>query len=193
MTRTILVVSGGFADPLAWPGLPRPDAERIRACFSADLQELAGRSSATLVQMVAVPTPATLITAALTAGPVVLLSADAPHVPLWRLNDAFTRLADGADVVLGPTDDGSWYLIGLRTAHAELLAALPPPGAALAPTIAAARIQQRHLVFLPPWYRIADLADLEHFGADVRTMPIDTAPHTRALLHHSSHARAVGG
>jgi glycosyltransferase A (GT-A) superfamily protein (DUF2064 family) len=192
MTRTILIVTGAQMEPAAWPGLYGADRELLQQSFCADLAELAQRLPASRVQITAAPAPE-VIRAALAHGPLVLVTADVPHLPLWRLHDAFTRLADGADMVLGPTDDGSWYLIGLHSADAELIAALPQPGAPSAALIAAARLQQRHLVCLPPWYRIADLVALERLGDDLRTMPVDTAPRTRTLLLHPTQARAVGG
>jgi hypothetical protein len=191
MTRTMLILSGDCADPTAWPGLPHADVERIRHTFCADLCDLAGRIPASRVQIVSDPLPPAALSAALVAGPLLILSGDTPHLPLWRLHDAFTRLADGADLVAGPTDDGSWYLIGLRVATPELRAALPQPGAPLAPLIAAAHLQQQHLVLLPQWYRIADLTALEQLGADLRTMPDGTAHHTRMLLQPTQ-ARAIG-
>lgn len=191
MTRTIMIVTGSAAPAVVWPGVSAMDAERLRQSFCADLAELARRLPASTVHIVPTPEPE-LIRAALAQGPLVLLAADAPHLPLWRLHDAFTRLADGADPALGPTEDGSWYLIGLGAADAELLAALPQPGAPLAPLIAVARIQQRHPVLLPPWYRIVDLAALARLSDDLRTMPFDTAPRTRTLLLHPAQVRAVG-
>jgi rSAM/selenodomain-associated transferase 1 len=44
----------------------------------------------------------------------VLIAADAPHMPSARLSEAFAAL-HSHDVVLGPTHDGGYYLVGLRT------------------------------------------------------------------------------
>ena len=45
---------------------------------------------------------------------VVLIGSDIPHVPLVALEDAFRCLAAGSRLVLGPADDGGYYLIGAR-------------------------------------------------------------------------------
>ncbi len=193
MTCTILIVTGGLEYPTAWPGLFGADAELLQESFCADLVDLAHCIADCTVLTTSAPVPLSLISTALAIGPLVIVAAEVPHLPLWRLHDAFTRLEDGADIVLGPTNDSSWYLTGLRTATAELIAALPQPGTPLAPMITAARIQQLHLVMLPPWYRIAGLADLEQLGEDLRTMPVDTAPSTRTLLLQPTQARVVGG
>jgi len=47
--------------------------------------------------------------------PVVLLGADAPHLDIALVRAAGTLLARGdAEFVLGPADDGGYYLLGLR-------------------------------------------------------------------------------
>ena len=45
--------------------------------------------------------------------PVLALNADSPHLPAARLDRAFACLED-TDVVIGPSDDGGYYLVGLR-------------------------------------------------------------------------------
>ncbi|HEX5692854.1 MAG TPA: TIGR04282 family arsenosugar biosynthesis glycosyltransferase, partial [Roseiflexaceae bacterium] len=55
----------------------------------------------------------------------VLIGSDIPHMPAGFLRRAFAHLDDGADVVLGPAEDGGYYLIGLRTRQARLLCDVP--------------------------------------------------------------------
>jgi uncharacterized protein len=45
---------------------------------------------------------------------VAALGSDHPTLPLEMVHDAFERLEAGADVVLGPAEDGGYYLIALR-------------------------------------------------------------------------------
>jgi rSAM/selenodomain-associated transferase 1 len=47
---------------------------------------------------------------------VAALGSDHPTLPLEIVHEAFTRLEAGADVVLGPAEDGGYYLIALRAA-----------------------------------------------------------------------------
>jgi rSAM/selenodomain-associated transferase 1 len=55
------------------------------------------------------------------AGPVLLIGMDTPQVTPRLLDDASARLsAPGVDAVLGPADDGGYWVIGFRT---------PPAGA----------------------------------------------------------------
>lgn len=47
----------------------------------------------------------------------VIVGSDCPDLNTEILNQAYTALADGQDAVLGPCEDGGYYLIGSR--HAE--------------------------------------------------------------------------
>lgn len=47
------------------------------------------------------------------AGAVAALGSDHPTVPVARVREAFRRVEAGADVVLGPSRDGGYYLIAL--------------------------------------------------------------------------------
>jgi rSAM/selenodomain-associated transferase 1 len=47
-------------------------------------------------------------------GPVIALGADMPHVARREIERAGRALAREADVVLGPADDGGYYLLGVR-------------------------------------------------------------------------------
>ena len=50
---------------------------------------------------------------------VVAIDSDSPQLPPETLEKAF-QLLDGADVVVGPTTDGGYYLVGSKTVQAEL-------------------------------------------------------------------------
>jgi uncharacterized protein len=58
----------------------------------------------------------TLAAAAAEVPMVAALGSDHPTLPLEVVHDAFERLEAGADVVLGPAEDGGYYLIALRAA-----------------------------------------------------------------------------
>jgi uncharacterized protein len=45
---------------------------------------------------------------------VAALGSDHPTLPVARIEEAFARVERGADVVLGPADDGGYYLIALQ-------------------------------------------------------------------------------
>jgi hypothetical protein len=55
-----------------------------------------------------------LSAAAAEAGAVAALGSDHPTLPLELVHRAFETVEAGADVVLGPAEDGGYYLIALR-------------------------------------------------------------------------------
>ncbi len=125
-------------------------------------------------------------------GPAVLLGGNLPHLPPWRLRDAATHLQGGADLVLGPSDSGSWYLLGLRAGAAGLLDVMPASGAPLA-SLAADSTMGHVVHLLPPWFGVDTVADLAALADALRTMPAGVAPNTRALIEAAQASRAVGG
>lgn len=44
----------------------------------------------------------------------VLIGSDVPHLPSSFLDEAVARLEAGADIVLGPSADGGYYLVAMR-------------------------------------------------------------------------------
>jgi glycosyltransferase A (GT-A) superfamily protein (DUF2064 family) len=64
-------------------------------------------------------------------------------------------------VILGPADDGGYYLIGARSPHAELFADIAWSTASVADeTRARARSLDLEVFELPSWYDVDDGADL---------------------------------
>ena len=57
---------------------------------------------------------------------VVLIGSDAPHLPGHIYQDAFAALESGtSDVVVGPSEDGGYYLIGMRNRTLPVFDAMP--------------------------------------------------------------------
>jgi len=50
----------------------------------------------------------------------VLIGSDLPHLPPERLEEALAALRCGAGLAIGPSEDGGYYLVGLKELHAEL-------------------------------------------------------------------------
>lgn len=59
--------------------------------------------------------------------PVAALGSDHPTVPVDAVEEAFARIAAGADLVLGPSRDGGYYLLALapEALHPELFEGIP--------------------------------------------------------------------
>jgi len=60
-----------------------------------------------------------------TSGAAILVGTDTPDLHVDDLADAARALRDGADVVLGPAEDGGYWLIGLREPVPALFDAMP--------------------------------------------------------------------
>jgi len=56
---------------------------------------------------------------------VVLIGADCPALTADDLDSAFHALQQGTDVVLGPAEDGGYYLIGMSAHHPDLFENIP--------------------------------------------------------------------
>ena len=95
-------------------------------------------------------------------GAACLLNADGPTLPTSVLVRAARVLAEPGDrAVLGPADDGGYYLIGLKAAHAELFEDIAwSTETVAAQTRARANAIGLELVELPVWYDVDDGAAL---------------------------------
>ena len=75
---------------------------------------------------------------------VAVIGADCPGLCPADLVAAFDALNTGADVVIGPAEDGGYYLIGMRHHHASLFADIPWSTRAVLP-ITEERIRRQNL------------------------------------------------
>ncbi len=99
---------------------------------------------------------------------VAALGSDHPTVPLATLREAFVRIDDGADVALGPSLDGGYYLIALAPAavRPELFAGIAwSTGEVLAQTLARARAAGLEVALLEPGADVDTPADLRRLAA----------------------------
>jgi hypothetical protein len=118
---------------------------------------------------------------------VVIMDSDSPTLPPHYLSRAFDVLADGADVVLGPCDDGGYYLIGIKSPTPRLLREvhMSTPTVA-AETIALAKEEGLNLISLPVWYDVDDAASLSRLRQEVETLHPSVAVHTRQFLQQDA-------
>jgi rSAM/selenodomain-associated transferase 1 len=112
----------------------------------------------------------------------VILDSDSPTLPLVSLLDAFTALDAGADVVLGPCDDGGYYLIGLRAPQPRLLREVPMSTPEVtARTLALAAELGLRAACTTPWYDVDTPEELARLAGDLARRP-DAAPTTAQFL-----------
>jgi rSAM/selenodomain-associated transferase 1 len=94
-----------------------------------------------------------------------IIGSDAPDLPLSYVLEAYRLLeAPHTDVVLGPSKDGGYYLLGLRQVWEQLFVNIPwSTSAVLERTLTAARDSALTAVLLPEWQDIDTLEDLQAF------------------------------
>jgi hypothetical protein len=116
--------------------------------------------------------------------PAVAMSSDSPTLPVEHVLRALAWLAEGGvDVVLGPCEDGGYYLIGLTVPRPRLLLGVEMSTPhVLADTLALAAEDGLKAGLLPPWYDVDAAEDLGRLRADLATMAPTVARHTRGLL-----------
>ena len=112
---------------------------------------------------------------------VIAFNGDTPHLPPDTLAGAFPLLARH-DLVVGPTEDGGYYLVGARRAHGGLFAADGlGTGGALRALLARAAERGLGVALTEAWYDVDEGSDLARLGAELRRTPA-RAPRTAAWL-----------
>jgi len=111
----------------------------------------------------------------------IAFNSDSPHLPRSVLEDAFTALVKH-DVVVGPTDDGGYYLVGAKASHPALFARDGMgTSTALEELLSSARALELSVGFADPFYDIDVADDLTRLAAELRLAPIK-APRTAQWL-----------
>lgn len=118
-----------------------------------------------------------------------LIDSDSPTLPDAAFAQAIEFLAQPGDsVVLGPSDDGGYYLIGLKKLHRRLFEGIDwSTERVLEQTIDAAGASDLPVHLLPAWYDVDDRNTLsrlcaECFGSNGSHDPSFAAPATRQFL-----------
>ena len=112
---------------------------------------------------------------------VVAVDSDSPHLPPARLHSALDLL-ETTDLVVGPTEDGGYYLVGASAMHPQLFD-LAPLGtdSARDALVGNALALGLSVAFTEPCYDVDLPADLRRLAAELRIEPA-RAPRTAALL-----------
>ena len=109
----------------------------------------------------------------------VALNSDGPTLPASYLQQAFVRL-DDHDVVIGPSEDGGYYLIGLCQPQPALFEDIAWSTPSVTPqTIERAQTLGLRVALLPAWYDVDTVADLDRLRAAIMTLLSEGLVHTR--------------
>ena len=114
-----------------------------------------------------------------------MIGTDSPTFPFDFIEQAFEFLETNSDVVLGKTEDGGFYLIGLRKLEKEIF-----ENVAWSSPDTFDRVFENvhrlnlHLREVPAWYDVDEPADLEKLNAEIlhNKNAQRRAPETFALI-----------
>jgi len=111
----------------------------------------------------------------------VAFNSDSPHLPRSVLEGAFELLAEH-DVVVGPTHDGGYYLVGAKASHPTLFTRdKMGTNSALETLLSRTRTLSLSVGFSDPFYDIDVTDDLTRLAAELRLAPA-RAPRTARCL-----------
>jgi len=117
---------------------------------------------------------------------VCLIDSDSPTVPAENFQKAIELLSMSEDrVVLGPSDDGGYYLIGVKKPHRHLFDQIDwSTERVLIQTMQRATEIGLELKLLPTGYDVDDGVSLQRLRRELlaNTTSADAAPHTREFL-----------
>ncbi|MBV9873141.1 MAG: TIGR04282 family arsenosugar biosynthesis glycosyltransferase [Verrucomicrobia bacterium] len=112
---------------------------------------------------------------------IIAFNSDSPHLPRSVLEAAFETLAVH-DLVVGPTYDGGYYLVGANRAHSSLfMRDGMGTGSALENLLSQARVLELSVGFMDPFYDIDVADDLIQLAAELEDAPAK-APRTAFWL-----------
>jgi rSAM/selenodomain-associated transferase 1 len=111
----------------------------------------------------------------------IALGADSPGIPKEFLNQAHESLRS-SDAVLGPCEDGGFYLLGVRQCPVGMLSGIPwSHPTTFARTLDRLNKLRLKSTILDPWYDIDRSEDLDRLRSDVARGAI-AAPNTASVL-----------
>ena len=112
---------------------------------------------------------------------IIAFDSDSPHLPRTVLEDAFETLS-AYDIVVGPTHDGGYYLVGAKASHPTLFARDGMgTSSALERLLSRARALELSVGFADSFYDIDVPEDLTRLAEELRLAPA-RAPRTAAWL-----------
>jgi len=128
-------------------------------------------------------------------GAACLLSADSPTLPTaWLARAAERLLAPGRRAVLGPADDGGYWLLGMQTAEPELYARMSwSTDRVAATTVERAREIGLPLERLGTWFDVDDRESLQRLVQECGAPPQGADQPLAVPFAPPSTARCVAG
>lgn len=123
-----------------------------------------------------------------------LIDSDSPTLPRALLTSAVAELGRPGDrLVLGPSDDGGYYLIGMKRVHRRLFEEIAWSTADVsAQTVERAREINLDVGILPAWFDVDDAPALRRLCGELFDAPGDgdAACEMKLAPYHAPHTRA---
>jgi rSAM/selenodomain-associated transferase 1 len=113
----------------------------------------------------------------------ILIGSDNPTLAAGPVQAACQYLLAGADLAIGPTLDGGYYLIGMRQPHLGVFTDIEWSS----PRVYRQTLERaRHLGLdvqpVEAWYDVDEPGDLERLAREIAVAPDHVAQHTRRVL-----------
>ncbi len=113
-----------------------------------------------------------------------IIGSDSPDLPPEYISRAFVTLEqDQSDIVFGPSEDGGYYLMGMRNAQPQLFEGISWSTSQVLPvSLERACVLGLRASLLPLWYDIDTIDDLSRLAHTYSS----GAQHTRKAIRNSS-------
>jgi uncharacterized protein len=123
---------------------------------------------------------------------VVLIGSDSPTLRKGPVEAALNGLQRGSDLVIGPTTDGGYYMIGMRQPHLGVFEGIAwSTPRVYTQTLERAAQLDLSVRAVDEWYDVDEPADLDRLQHDLGASAADVAPRTRTALRAISLSRAA--
>jgi hypothetical protein len=118
----------------------------------------------------------------------VAIGTDTPTLPTRVIQHAVELIASGdVDVVLGPAEDGGYYLIGVRADHPTLFDDVPwSTTAVLEITLSRARAAGLRVACVSPWRDVDTPDDLIRLRTELTERPHLAPATSRVVIGHAA-------
>jgi glycosyltransferase A (GT-A) superfamily protein (DUF2064 family) len=120
-----------------------------------------------------------------------VLNSDTPDLPTDYLVRCAQELAGGRDrIVIGPADDGGYYILGISRPHRRLFDDVEwSTPRVFAQTLERAAELSLEVVTLPSWSDIDDASSLRRFAMSLDAAPSGSQSRQFVAPHSSTHLR----
>lgn len=104
---------------------------------------------------------------------VLILDSDTPNLPVGYIKNGFEKL-DNSDVVIGPCEDGGYYLIGLRESQPVIFEDIPWSTSRVTElTMNKAQMEGLKVSLIEKWYDVDTIDDLLLLKSDLDSYSAD--------------------